>query len=233
MSNFIFCNPLEDTYRITSKYGYRTHPIRGGKVFHGGIDQVDDKRRKVDVHVIADGTVRIVENKTTGYGKHVIVTHFINGKKYETNYAHLDSISVKVGQKLRQGEKLGVLGTSGTSTGLHLHLGVNSPIYRYDGGKYPNSIDPMKLIDFNFKPSQARNGKSQPKSTTPTLPNITVKDDEVMLNQTARDEIRNLIKKAVKEKVIDAKFHTDAKINKYSDGELVSYAIIYFARKTK
>lgn len=237
MVDFIFSNPLEDTYRITSKYGYRNHPVHIGKrLFHGGIDQVDDKRRKVDVHVIADGTVRLVENKKTGYGKHVIVTHFINGKKYESNYAHLDSISVKVGQKLKQGEKLGVLGSSGTSTGNHLHLGINSPVYNYSGGTYPNSLDPMKLIDFNLKPSQARKLKTptQSKPNISPLSNITIKADDTMkfTNNTTKEVVRNHIKQMVDNGHIGKQWLTDFDNGKLTYGDYDGLRLISEQKKS-
>lgn len=161
-----FCNPLEDTYRITSKYGMRLHPIKKVYRIHAGIDIVDDKRRKVPVHTIASGVVTKVESKTTGYGKHVIISHVIDGVKYDSNYAHLDRIDVKLNQKVSQGEQIGILGNSGGSTANHLHIGLNTPVYKYDGGNYPNSVDILKHLDLNFKPSQARKSTTSPTQST-------------------------------------------------------------------
>lgn len=72
------------------------------------------------------------------------------------------------------------------------------------------------------------------KPTQPTLsPTIEIKGDDIVLNNTGRNEARQLIKRACQEGVFDAKSHTEAKINGYSDGDLVSYVIAYVNRKLK
>lgn len=146
-----------NTPRLTSPYGYRIHPVHKTRQLHGGVDLVNQKGGKVPIYASADGTVRLIKNTATGYGKYVILTHSILGVKYETVYAHLDSYSVKVGQKLKQGEQLGIMGTTGTSTGIHLHFEIHKGTYNYGNGTYPSSLDPMKHISLSVTPSTIKN----------------------------------------------------------------------------
>lgn len=143
-----------NTPRLTSPYGFRIHPIKKVRLMHGGVDLVNNTGGKVPVYSTAEGTVRLIKDtKKSGYGKYVIVTHNILGIKYESLYAHLDSYSVKVGQKLKKGQQLGVMGTTGASTGIHLHFEIHKGTYNYGGGMYPSSVDPMKYIDLKVTPS--------------------------------------------------------------------------------
>ena len=110
---------------ISSKQGQRW-----GK-FHKGIDIARPSNRTIKA--ADNGTVESA-SFSSGYGNKVVINHN-NGVK--TVYAHLDSISVSVGQVVSQGQKLGIMGSTGNSTGIHLHLEV------YEGGKLKN---PMKYL---------------------------------------------------------------------------------------
>lgn len=79
------------------------------------------------IHVVADGVVTLVQVSNSGLGNHVIVQHTINGKKVETVYAHMlyGSIKVATGQAVGVGTVLGNVGSTGNSTGAHLHFEVH------------------------------------------------------------------------------------------------------------
>jgi len=126
--------PLDGVYgknfRSTSRFGWRTHPIHKTRKHHNGEDLVGQKW----IRSMADGTViaaRASKSKKpngepAGYGYFVTVRHQIAGEYYTSMYAHLvkDSFKVKEGQKVTAGEILGEMGTTGTSTGIHLHWEV-------------------------------------------------------------------------------------------------------------
>jgi murein DD-endopeptidase MepM/ murein hydrolase activator NlpD len=150
MSNFI-C-PI-NTPRLTSVYGMRMHPVLKVKRLHAGIDLVNKNGGKVPVYASAEGRVRLVKTTKDGYGKYVIMTHMVNGQKYETVYAHLDVYQVKVGDKLKQGQQLGIMGNTGIGTGVHLHFEIHKGTYNYGGGNYPTSLNPMNFIKLEETPS--------------------------------------------------------------------------------
>lgn len=127
----LFIKPISGSYRLTSPYGYRADPFTGVRSFHTGIDMA-----------ISTGTpiLAAMEGKiaTAGwnnvYGNYVIITHE-NG--YQTLYAHMQKYVVATGQKVTQGKTIGYVGSTGYSTGPHLHFSV-----------YKNSqlIDPMTVL---------------------------------------------------------------------------------------
>lgn len=108
--------------RITSPFGYRTHPIFKSRTFHSGVDIGGHFRGAV--RASNSGKV-IYTGWYGGYGKVVIIDHGqINGKPTTTLYAHLDSISVSNGAYVTQGQVVGKEGTTGYSTGPHCHFEV-------------------------------------------------------------------------------------------------------------
>jgi len=105
---------------ITSKYGYRNHPITKKRHLHGGMDY----RSKTGDAVIAtaDGVVQFsAYNKKSGFGNLVTLLH-ANG--FKTRYGHLSQRSVKAGQVVKKGQKIGEVGSTGRSSGPHLHYEV-------------------------------------------------------------------------------------------------------------
>lgn len=102
--------------RVTSPYGYRRHPIFRVRSFHSGIDL--GARYGTSVKA-SNGGVVIYAGWYSGYGKTVIVSH---DKKRSTLYAHLSAIKVSVGDKVAQGNVIGKVGSTGYSTGPHLHF---------------------------------------------------------------------------------------------------------------
>lgn len=117
-----FIWPLRGYSGITYGYGYRTHPVTGASYdFHRGIDISGWNIYGKPVYASATGTVVKAEYTTTGYGIYVIINH---GGGLSTVYAHLSSISVKKGSTVYQGDKIGEVGSSGNSSGPHLHFSV-------------------------------------------------------------------------------------------------------------
>jgi murein DD-endopeptidase MepM/ murein hydrolase activator NlpD len=103
---------------LTSLFGRRKSPFSGRRVFHEGIDIAC--RTGTLIISSADGIVSFAGIKS-GYGKIVIIDH---GYGYQTCYAHNSKIFVKVGQRVKRGEKVAAVGNTGRSTGSHLHYEV-------------------------------------------------------------------------------------------------------------
>lgn len=104
---------------ITSYYGNRIHPITGKWAMHTGIDI--GAAGGTNILAAEDGVVVTVIYGETGYGYYVIVYH---GDGYSTLYAHCSKILVKVGDQVRRGQVIALVGTTGSSTGNHLHFEV-------------------------------------------------------------------------------------------------------------
>ncbi|MFA5927764.1 MAG: peptidoglycan DD-metalloendopeptidase family protein [Candidatus Margulisiibacteriota bacterium] len=114
-----FAWPLEPKdYYISSSYGYRRHPIFRIIRFHSGLDMAS--RRGVPIKSADSGEV-IFEGWWGGYGRAVIVDH---GNNFSTVYAHMSSIQVKKGQVVNRGDVIGLVGSTGYSTGPHLHFEI-------------------------------------------------------------------------------------------------------------
>ncbi|OGR46041.1 MAG: hypothetical protein A2X34_03875 [Elusimicrobia bacterium GWC2_51_8] len=104
--------------RITSSFGYRLPPLRMASEYHSGIDIASDAGSPI--HVTADGVVRH-SGWAQGYGMCVVVDH---GFGYSTLYGHMNELLVKEGTVLKRGQLVGRMGSTGTSTGNHLHYEV-------------------------------------------------------------------------------------------------------------
>ncbi len=116
---------------VTSNYGTRRHPITGRRHFHDAIDI--GGRRGDRIIAAADGVVTWASWKGN-LGNCVIIRHKYG---YETLYAHLNGISVKTGQSVKKGETIGAMGSTGRTTGVHLHYSV------YRNGQ---TINPRMLL---------------------------------------------------------------------------------------
>ena len=106
---------------ISSPFGFRTSPINGALEFHRGIDLAGSG----NISASQAGVVEVAAYHYS-YGNYVVINHGkINGVTIKTLYAHMQSgLSVSVGQTVSQGQKIGVMGTTGSSTGVHLHFEV-------------------------------------------------------------------------------------------------------------
>lgn len=114
--------------RLMGGYGERSDPFSGEGAMHTGVDI--SAPQGTPVHVTADGVV-IHAGWNGGYGRCVIVDH---GNNYQTWYAHLSRMDVIEGQEIRQGDVLGAVGSTGRSTGAHLHYEVrigSTPVNPY------------------------------------------------------------------------------------------------------
>lgn len=126
--------PLKASYRISSPFGYRTHPVTGQKnKLHTGIDMAVPKGTPV---YAAESGVVITAQSVSGYGNCIIIDH---GGGLWTLYGHLmpGGILVKNGETVKRGEKIGLVGMTGTATGYHLHFEV-----RKDG----KAVDPAPYL---------------------------------------------------------------------------------------
>ncbi len=117
-----FIWPTKGAYAVSSHYGYRSASISGWS-YHGGIDIVLGSGSSAGIPVVASasGTVVTAYSGWSGYGHTVVIDH---GNGYKTRYAHMypGSIAVSVGQKVYQGQQIGRIGSTGNSTGPHLHF---------------------------------------------------------------------------------------------------------------
>jgi murein DD-endopeptidase MepM/ murein hydrolase activator NlpD len=117
--------------RLTSGFGYRLSPFTGIRQFHNGVDLAVPSGTPVACAM--DGTVADI-GYNNAFGNYVIVTH---ADGYQTWYAHLSKTSVKKGQRITQGQRVGLSGNSGFSTGPHLHFAV------FKNGK---AVDPFRVL---------------------------------------------------------------------------------------
>lgn len=134
--------PEKGKYRVSSSFGRRHDPVYKNKIaFHDGIDFATGKVG-YPVYTTGDGVVEKVRYQFFGYGNEVIIDH---GFGYKTRYAHLHSINVTQGQKLKRGQQIGQVGNTGKSTGPHLHYEI---LFKN------KAIDPMSFMDLSMKPEE-------------------------------------------------------------------------------
>jgi murein DD-endopeptidase MepM/ murein hydrolase activator NlpD len=129
--------PLLNPAPITSRFGWRTHPLTGSRRFHSGVDI--GAPAGAPVVATANGSV-ISAGWNGGYGKAVIIQH--NGVQ-QTLYGHLSEISVQAGQVITQGTVIGLVGSTGNSTGPHLHFEN-----RTSSGDTWTAVDPSTDIQY-------------------------------------------------------------------------------------
>lgn len=136
-------------YTVSSGFGNRIDPIYDVVKFHAGLDITADVGTKV--YATADGKVSFAGEKN-GYGNSVDIDH---GNNYTTRYAHLSKVLVKNGQQIKRGELLGLVGSTGKSTGPHLHYEVRikdepqNPINYFFMDITPTQYDQMIKIAEN------------------------------------------------------------------------------------
>lgn len=124
-----YCWPLNISGTITSNFGYRDAPTAGASSYHKGIDIAAPTG--TSVVAAKEGTVTTASYQSAA-GNYIMVYH---GNSTYTVYMHLSAIHVSVGQKVSQGEVIGAVGSTGVSTGPHLHFGVNV------NGSYVNPLN--------------------------------------------------------------------------------------------
>ncbi|MEQ6854620.1 peptidoglycan DD-metalloendopeptidase family protein [Lysinibacillus capsici] len=124
--------------RLTSPYGWRN--LGAGPEFHYGVDLAN--ATGTPIWAAADGVVSYAA-PLSSYGNVVIVTHSIDGQIYTTVYAHLSAFNVSVGQEVTQGQQIAAMGSTGRSTGPHLHFEVHIGPWK---GQAVGSVNPLKYI---------------------------------------------------------------------------------------
>lgn len=117
--------------RITSRFGYRLDPFTGGKRFHRGLDFGGNRGTRV--LALADGVV----SYSGSYGSYGNLVEIDHAGGYQTRYAHNDENLVEVGNKVIKGQSIATMGSTGKSTGTHLHLEV-----RHEG----ETVDPIEFV---------------------------------------------------------------------------------------
>jgi len=132
----------KDLNRIASGFGYRIDPVYKTVKMHAGLDFAAPQG--TPIYATADGVVKLAGNTGNGYGNYVVINH---GYGYETLYGHQYRVKVKPGQRVKRGEQIGWVGSTGKSTGPHVHYEVHKngqhidPIYFFYNDLTPEQFD--------------------------------------------------------------------------------------------
>lgn len=135
-----FICPLKSYSRISSEYGWRKNPVTGVNKLHAGTDFAAPGG--TPIYAAASGYVQVAGWSSGGYGNYVIIYHgkMSDGNQYSTLYGHMRSVATSAGKYVQQGEIIGYVGSTGNSTGNHLHLEV------WKGGSKANAVNPRGYI---------------------------------------------------------------------------------------
>ncbi|KST47743.1 phage tail tip lysozyme [Enterococcus durans] len=138
-----YVKPIADPITVTSEFGWRTSPITGAQEFHNGIDLVNGNPN-TPIFASADGEVIVAgdANYFDWYGNWTVIKH---ADGMYTGYAHQSRVDVSKGQKVTAGQQIGLMGTTGPSTGEHLHFQFMDEFYPSSSGHFHNARD---YIDF-------------------------------------------------------------------------------------
>ena len=137
-----FICPLKSYTRISSEYGWRKNPVTGVNKLHAGTDFAAPAG--TPIYAAASGYVQVAGWSSGGYGNYVIIYHgkMSDGVAYSTLYGHMKSVATSAGKYVNQGDLIGYVGSTGNSTGNHLHLEV------WKGGSKANAVNPRGYIPF-------------------------------------------------------------------------------------
>ena len=135
-----FICPLKSYTRISSEYGWRKNPVSGVNKLHAGIDFAAPAG--TPIYAAASGYVQVAGWSSGGYGNYVVIYHgkMTDGNAYSTLYGHMRSVATSAGKYVNQGDLIGYVGSTGNSTGNHLHLEV------WKGGSKANAVNPRGYI---------------------------------------------------------------------------------------
>jgi murein DD-endopeptidase MepM/ murein hydrolase activator NlpD len=145
---------VQDLMLLASGFGMRTDPIYKTLCFHAGMDFVTEPGKPI--YATGDGIVVRADDEASGYGNHVRIEH---GFGYLTLYAHMQKIMVKAGAKVKRGQIIGLVGSTGKSVGPHLHYEVHKngepvdPVNYYYSDLSPAEYN--RLIQTSANPSQS------------------------------------------------------------------------------
>jgi hypothetical protein len=126
--------------RTSSGFGWRIHPWYKIRVFHEGLDFAAPIG--TEVYATGDGVVEKTETSFHGYGNSIVIDH---GFGYKTRYAHLSAFKIAIGQKVKRGDIIGLVGNTGLSTGPHLH---------YEVIKNSEKVNPVNYFFNDLTPEQ-------------------------------------------------------------------------------
>lgn len=141
----------KDLKKAAGGYGWRDDPVYHTQRMHWGIDFTCNTG--TPVYASGNGKVVLIEKKMWGYGKSVVIDH---GYGYKTRYAHLSKFEVKLGQTVNRGEVIGQVGSTGKSTGPHLHYEVIkngdklNPINYFHNDLTPEEYEKMLEISSSY-----------------------------------------------------------------------------------
>jgi murein DD-endopeptidase MepM/ murein hydrolase activator NlpD len=145
-----------DPFWLTSTFGYRSDPFTKRRTAHFGIDLAGPYG--IEIHATGDGVITTSHYNRDGYGKEIVVDH---GFGYSTRFAHLQEFLVKPGDKVYRGQVIGLMGSTGRSTGPHLHYEV----------RYMNkAVNPMYYFYENLSPSEFRQLASRANTKSGNVP---------------------------------------------------------------
>lgn len=134
----------KDLNRIASGFGYRIDPVYKTVKLHAGLDFAAPQG--TPIYATADGAIRVAGFSDGGYGNHVVINH---GYGYETVYGHMVRIKARNGQRVKRGEVIGYVGSTGKSTGPHCHYEVHKngqkldPVYFFYNDLSPQQFDQL------------------------------------------------------------------------------------------
>jgi len=144
----------KDLSRMASGYGPRIHPIYKTQKFHAGMDF--SAKTGTPIYATGDGKISKVRRSRRGYGNHVIINH---GYGYKTLYAHMKKYIVKRGEKVKRGDLIGYVGSTGTSVAPHLHYEVHkdgrkiNPVNFYYNDLNANEYE--KMLEISSQKNQS------------------------------------------------------------------------------
>ena len=140
VSSGTWTKPASGTY--TSAFGWRTHPIYGTKRQHRGADIANSTG--TPIYAAGNGIISHAGPMGT-YGNVIMITHSVDGQIFTTVYAHLSSIKVSSGQSVAKGQHIGGIGSTGASTGPHLHFEFHIGNWSASG---PSAVNPLRYVPF-------------------------------------------------------------------------------------
>lgn len=126
--------------QMASGFGYRIHPIYKTQDFHPGIDF--SASQGTPIYATGDGVIERADNLVQGYGNHIVINH---GFGFETLYGHMSKFAVRAGKKVKRGEIIGYVGSTGLSTAPHVH---------YEVIKNGEKINPINYFYNDISPAQ-------------------------------------------------------------------------------
>ena len=170
-----FLWPAPGHYQITSKFGYRVHPLTGTRRLHAGIDIAVPSG--CGIYAAADGVVA-VSTYSSSAGNYVMINH---GGGISTVYMHNSKLLVSVGDQVKRGQKIALSGSTGWSTGPHCHFGVRK------NGTYVNPIPYLKSTSSSDEADYKESDTPDTDSDSLTNTTTNQKDDEANIKREDSD----------------------------------------------